>query len=371
MRSGLRALLALAVAGAAIGSPARAQTEDRFTVKGLQDFELYKTDAGSLLLSRNDGDVAGSARLRLWTAADFTRGFEGVLLGTVEGGKATSEPGTQTAIEQAFVRYTSSGSARVMVDVGRIVVPVGNFPKRYLSSVNPLIGSPDSYDVSYPEGIVVTGKESFFDYRVGVIDRPLVNHDYVPDSDRSVHPAVDVGFTPITGLRLGAYYTSGPYLGHTVAAMLPAGASSGDYAEQVAGIELEFSRGYFELNGDLAYSTYEVPTYTALSRGQAWFLEPKYTLTPRLFMALRVEKNDYPYIMPVNSAFWINQNATFYDADLGAGWRFTPELILKASYRRDDWRVDESLKSYFPNGYSIGLQLSYSFDVRSWFEPQR
>jgi hypothetical protein len=136
-------------------------------------------------------------------------------------------------------------------------------------------------------------------------------------------------------------------------------------------VELEFSRGHFELNGDSAWSSYAVPTHGRLSRGQAWFLEPKYTWTPRLFTALRVEKNDYPYIEPVDSTLWIAQNVTFYDVEAGVGWRFTPDLILKASYRKDRWDVSEGAKPYFPDGYSWGLQLSYGFDVRSWFERQR
>jgi hypothetical protein len=86
---------------------------------------------------------------------------------------------------------------------------------------------------------------------------------------------------------------------------------------------------------------------------------------------LRVEKNDYPYIQPIDSTTWIAQNVTFHDVELGVGWRFTPDLVLKASYRRDDWNVSESMESFFPNGYSCGLQLSYGFDVKSWFERRR
>ncbi len=114
-----------------------------------------------------------------------------------------------------------------------------------------------------------------------------------------------------------------------------------------------------------------MPTHGEIARGQAWFVEPKYTLTPRFFAALRVERNDYPYIAPVDNTFWFAQNAAFYDFEAGVGWRFLPELLLKASYGRDYWTVDESAKPYFPDGYAVALQLSYGFDIRSWFEPKR
>ena len=205
-----------------------------------------------------------------------------------------------------------------------------------------MIGTPDSSDVSYPEGVVVTGAASFFDYRVAVID-----------------------------LRIGAHVTHGPYLGQTVQPTLPAGARWRDFDQWVAGLELEFSRGHFELNGDWAFSTYEVPTHANLSRRRAWFLEPKYTFTPRLFAALRLEKNDYPFIQPIDSSSWIARNVTFNDVEAGVGSRFTPDLILKASYRRDRWDISENMESFFPNGYSCGLQVSYGFDVMFRFEPRR
>jgi hypothetical protein len=358
------------VACAVAAGGAAAQVEDHVVVKGLQDLEVFKTDSNSRLLSKKEGELAGAGRLRLWAAAEFTRGFQAVLLGRVEGGEANRESETNANIEQAFLRFVAPGSAHLMIDAGRIVVPVGNFSKRYLSTVNPLIGAPDSYDVSYPEGVVATGKASFFDYRVGAIDRPLANANYVPPGDKAWRPALDIGFTPVIGLRLGAYATEGPYLGHAIEPMLPAGERWREFDQQVVGLELEFSRGYFELNGDLAFSAYDVPTRGSRSRGQAWFLEPKYTWSPRLFTALRVEKNDYPYIQPVDNTFWIAQNVTFHDVEVGLGWRFTPDLVVKASYRRDRWDVSGTMKSFFPNGYACGLQLSYAFDIRSWLEPR-
>jgi hypothetical protein len=234
-----------------------------------------------------------------------------------------------------------------------------------------LIEAPTSYDVSYPEGAVVIGKVSWFDYTVAVVNRPLANGDWVPVSDAAYRPAVELGFTPTMGLRIGGYFTQGPYLGRDVAYAIPGGESWRSFDQRVAGVDLSFSRGYFELHGDLAYSMYEVPTRDDVARGKAWFLEPKYTFTPRFFTALRLERNDYPYIQAVNSFYWVDQNAAFYNLEVGVGWRFLPDLLMKASYARDYWTVAESAKSFFVNGYSVALQLSYGFDIRSWFEPKR
>jgi hypothetical protein len=153
--------------------------------------------------------------------------------------------------------------------------------------------------------------------------------------------------------------------------MLPAGERWRDFELQLVGLELALSRGYFELNCDLALARYEVPTEARPARGQAWFVEPRYTWTPRFFTALRLERNDYPYIMPVSDTYWVARNAAFYDVEVGAGWRFTPDLVLKVAYREDSWRVSEERRDFFPDGRSVALQLSYEFDVNSWFDRPR
>jgi hypothetical protein len=347
---------------------ARAQSDERFTVRGLQDLEMFETDSSSWLLSKNGGDLAGAGRLRLWVAGDLAPGLTGVVMGRLEGGKARDADATATDLEQAFLRYITPGRYAVTIDAGRIVTPIGNFASRYFSSVNPLIGSPDGYGVAYPEGVVVRGKAAWFDYRAAIVDRPFTNPKYVPESDRVLRPAIELGVTPTIGLRFAVFGTKGPYLGSGVEPMLPAGTQWRDFDQEIAGLDVTFCRGYFELNGEYAYSAYDVPSQQDLAHGRAWFVEPKYTITPRLFAALRLEHNDYPFIMPISSAFWVDQNAAFYDAELGAGWRFSSGLLLKASYRRDRWH--DTANAAPPNGYAVGVQLSYAFDVRSWFEPR-
>ena len=361
-------LAAALILVAAHSGVARAQVGDHLLVKGLLDMGYFKTDPGSVLLSKNGGDGASVGQLRLMAAADFTAGLQGFFLGSVEGVKGSDEKATQFYLDETFVRYSFEGRSHVMVDLGKVALPFGNFSKRNFSSVNPLIGEPDGYNVSYPLGLVVSGRASKLDYRFAMLDKPPANEKYVPKPGRAIRPAFALGFTPMIGMRVGGYFTAGPYLGSEVEPALPAGAGWKDFGETVFGIEAEYSRGYFELNADVAFSSYEVPTHSGTSRGQAWFIEPKYSWTPRFFTALRLERNDYPYIQPVSSAFWIAQNALFYDVEVGAGWRFTPDLIVKASYRKDQWEVDDSMQAYLPDGYSAAVQLSYSFNVNSWLE---
>ena len=364
-----RCLVALACA---ILSASPAPCEERVLVGGLLDSEIWKTDDDSRLLSRNEGDTAPAARLRLWAVGDFLPRLQGCVLGKVISGDAYGEGRTETDLEQAYLRYSFRPPLHLVIEAGRMVTPIGNFSRRYLSHTNPLIGSPDSYSVSYPVGLQVRGQAARFDFGVALLDRPFVNEDYVPERiGRVLRPALVAGVTPAIGVRVGGYATRGTYLGPGSTPMLPPGDEWRDFRSVVYGIDAQFSRGYFELNGDFARSSYEVPGVAQSVRGIAYFIEPKYTWTPRFFTALRFERNDYPYIMGVAPGIWIHDNADLFDVEVGAGYRFGPGTLLKVAYRRDYWRVDPIDKSFFPEGYSISAQLSYRFDVNSWIERPR
>ncbi|HEV8700836.1 MAG TPA: hypothetical protein VGV60_06150 [Candidatus Polarisedimenticolia bacterium] len=345
--------------------------EDKVLVQGLFEAEVWKTDDASFLLSKNEGETAPAGRLRLWTIGEFRPRLQGFALGRLEEGRGSYEEDGESVLDLAVVRYTFEAPRRLIIEGGKILTPIGNFARRYLSSTNPLIGYPDSYDVAYPYGIQVSGQVSRLDYRVAAIDRPMVNDAYTPKPGSAVRPALALGVTPVTGLRIGVYSTRGPYLGPDIEEDLPAGTTWKDFGQMITGADLQFSRGHFELNADYAASTYEAPTSAFKSRGRAYFVEPKFTFSPRFFTAMRVEKNDYPYIMPLFGGLWIVNNSELFDVEAGAGYRIGPGAILKVAYRRDYWNVPEASKSFFSNGYSVSAQLTYSFSVNSWLERPR
>lgn len=367
-RGALRGLLAAACLLMRI-SPARC--EDKVLLQGLFEAEVWKTDDASRLLSKNGGATAPAGRLRLWAVGEFRPRLQGFAVGRVEEGRGSNEAAGESVLDLAVLRYTFEAPRRLVIEGGRILTPIGNFSRRYLSSTNPLIGYPDSYDVSYPYGVQVSGQVSRLDYRVAAIDRPMVNDGYVPKTGSAIRPAVALGVTPVTGLRLGVYSTRGPYLGPVVEGDLPAGTTWKDYGQMIAGADVQFSRGHFELNGDYAASSYEAPARVFKSRGRAYFVEPKFTFSPRFFTALRVEKNDYPYIMPIGGGLWRVNNSELMDVEAGAGYRIAAGAVLKLAYRRDYWNVPDSRKSFFSNGYSLSAQLTYSFNVNSWLERPR
>jgi hypothetical protein len=263
------------------------------------------------------------------------------------------------------VRYIRSDA--LVVDAGRMPHPVGAFASRRYSTRNPLIGTPDGYPIEYPLGVQLSGVRGRIDYRAAVISMPVYHEEYVPDPTATARPAVGAGVTLATGVRVGASATWGPYLNCDLPPTLLAGRPWRSYQQRVGGVDAQLSRGYLEFRGEIAAAQYEVPDDGSgaanVVRGLTYYGEAKYTLSPRLFVAARMERNDYAYIQPLSDAAWIASSTDMYDGEVGAGYRLNAQTLLKASVRADRWRVSPDMRPFLPNGAAFALQVSRAFDV--------
>src|SRR5213594_2833241 len=122
---GLRTLVGLWALGFALLFVSPARCDERVLAGGLLDAEVWKTDDGSRLLSKNEGETAPAARLRLWAASEFLPRLQGFALGEIEGERGSDEG--KTELEQAYLRYTFRRPLRLVIDAGRIVTPISNF----------------------------------------------------------------------------------------------------------------------------------------------------------------------------------------------------------------------------------------------------
>ncbi len=341
-------------------APAAAAGEERVAAGGLGDLEGWATDSQSEFPGRGEGDPSGSARLRAWLAADLGASFELYAQGRIEGGRASVASTTGPELEQGYLRYSFGGSSRFVLEAGRIVSPIGNFPRRYFSSVNPLIGAPVGYTSGNPDGVRLSGWAGLFDFTVAAVDRPWTYGADVPAPGRAFRPAVAFGVTPTTGLRLGVYGTHGPYID-----------GIDDAHQTVAGFDLHFSRGYFVLNGDASRSRYEIPEGAESVDGRTIWLEPVYTVHPRVFLAARIESSDLVYV-DMEDGEWEAERLRLFDVEAGVGVRILPSLLAKITYRRTHWTIDDAaLREEYPDGYALAGQVSYTFDIDGWFRKRR
>jgi len=345
-----------------------AVAQDRFLVEGIFDAEFYKTDANSILLSRNQGDIAVLGRLQLWSAFQISPGLQVYALGEFETDNSSGDRESEAELEQFALRYSSQSSPYYFLEAGKILSPLAAYSNRHLSTQNPLIGQPYVYITSYPLGVQAAGSSGWLDYRAAIVDQPDLNPSYIlVEPGSAFRPALGLGVTPFTGLRFGISYTTGPYLNHNVDAFLPPGTSWRDVEQRVLGFDFQFSRGYLELNGQLVVSKYDVPFRDERTDDTSYYLELKYTWTPRLFGAVRFEHNEAAFISHTSDLSWLAPNRKIRDLEVGLGYRFSSNTLLKVAYRWDNWDAEDTPENFIRNGRSLALQLSHHFDLSSRF----
>jgi hypothetical protein len=365
-RAGSRAPATLALL-ALLALPQALTGQGGVLVQGIAVAEAWSTDSGSNLLTRNHGRPSVLGRIQLWTAIEPWRGLVLYAQGEGEGGSAQNDNGRLEAdIDQAGLRWAPSTA--FTLDIGKMPHPVGTFAARRFATRNPLIGEPDGYPVVYPVGAQLSGASAHFDFRIAAVTLPVSHAGYVPDPGAALRPAVGAGFTPFTGLRIGGSATWGPYLNAGLPASLLAGQQWQHFQQRVGALDLAYSYDHLELHAEWARAGYDVPGFTDQLVGETWYAEAKYVLGPRVFVAARVERNNYPFIQPSGATTWVGRDTDFNDGEIGVGYRFSASLLAKLSYRADRWQLTPDQRAFLgPGGHALAVQLSQSFDVLSMF----
>jgi len=362
------AVVAAALLLAARAGVARAQLP--VLLEGLADGELWSTTTRSNLLTRNGGRPAELGRVQLWGAIEPLSRLVFYGQGQVEGGRArTDSERVEVYAEQYGVRYAAA--AAFVVDAGKLAPVLGTFAPRHFSNRNPLIGVPDGYSLDYPLGVEVSGEMRHFDYRAAMVSLPASHDNYVPPTTKRLRPAVGVGVTPVVGLRIGGSFTIGPYLNRSFTPQELFGRPWTHYQQRVVAADLAFARGYLETHAEAARASYDVPGRADPLIGFTYYGEAKYTFTPRVFVAARAERNNYPFIRAFGTT-WAARTPDFVDGELGVGYRATATTLVKASVRADRWWVPANATAYKgQGGPAVAMQVSQSFDVVSWFDRRR
>jgi Phosphate-selective porin O and P len=365
-----------------------AMAGEQVLVEGILDAELHKFNEYSFSPFSSHGDIFTLGQLQLWSAWQISPGFQVYALGEIATVDSGGNRKTDAQIQQAALRYSSNlsnagnSSAFYFIEAGKIVPPIVTASERRLSTQNPLIGQPDLLYAQYPLGIQVAGSSGWLDYRAALVDLPPIDPEYLPsDPGSALRPDVGFGITPLTGLRLGVAYTKGPYLNNNVNADLPPGSGWKDYDQRVWGLEFQFSSGYAELNSELVFTRYDVPFQAERTDVMGYFVEFKYTLTPRFYCAFRLERNEYPLVYNGGASYWFAQKVTIHDVEIGLGYRFSPDTQLKLAFRHDYGDEAYDYGAYgneysgavelYPLGNSLSLQLSHHFDLMSWLLTER
>jgi hypothetical protein len=269
----------------------------------------------------------------------FGAGFEGMIRPWAQR-QASGDWNKQIWI--AAVRYQRPGPIGLRVDAGLIPSPIGLSNLMLRPQLNPTVSLPASLFQTLPStevggpratllgavyayGANATVSGSRWDARVAVIDTsPLRTRRIFASTNppRFDNVVVGGGVTPFVGLRVGASVTHG---GWQRANETPTVTENRDAT--IVTIESEFSFRFTKLQGEWVRDTLETSGGDTVATG--WYVQGLQTLTPRWFVAGRVERIAAPALTPL---FTIEeQHLNGIEETLG--FRLTPELTLRFDHR--------------------------------------
>jgi hypothetical protein len=140
----------------------------------------------------------------------------------------------------------------------------------------------------YDVGADIYGALDIFTYAVAFSNNTVSTSSYgQKKTTNDFGKIIRLTATPTTGLTIGGAYAWGTYLYTPLATPAPDNRTS--YAQKSAELDLAFSRGHFVFYAEAVYGTWEVPLGSSDQDLGAfgYYAEGKYTLIPRLYVALR------------------------------------------------------------------------------------
>jgi hypothetical protein len=269
----------------------------------------------------------------------FGAGFEGMIRPWAQ---RQSSGDWNKQIWIAAVRYQRPGSIGLRVDAGLIPSPVGLANLLLRPQLNPTVSLPASLFQSLPStevgeprttllgavyayGVSATVSGTRWDARAAVIDTsPLRTRRIFAQTNppRFDNVVVGGGVTPFVGLRVGGSVTRGGWLR---AGENPTITENRDAT--IVTVESEFSFRYTKLLGEWVRDTLETTSGEKVASG--WFVQGQQTLTPRWFVAGRVERMSAPARTLLSTIEQQHLDGT----EETIGFKLTPELTLRIDHR--------------------------------------
>jgi len=242
----------------------------------------------------------------------------------------------------AAARYEHKGDLGLRLDAGLIPAPAGLANLTLRPQLNPVISQPASLFLGlpavepfsprvtllgafYPYGVSLTVSGSKWDARGAVIDtsplrsRRIIGSNTTP---RFANVVIGGGVTPVIGLRIGGSVTRG---GWKRPGELPITRETLDAT--LITVEADYSFRYTKVIGE--WTRDALTTTTGQSVAAGWYIQGQQVLTPRFFLAARIERigspEADPLLTPVVDAFAGTEEVL--------GFRLRPDLTFRVGHR--------------------------------------
>jgi hypothetical protein len=320
-----------------------------------------------------------------------------------------------------YVRVRPWAKYRFDVQAGRIPPVFGSFARHAYGPDNPLIGvplayqyltsiRPDSLPANANELLAYRGRGwetqysvmdhgkapgvpivTAYRWDVGVeahyvggpfdaafaVTAGTLSNPRVGDDNDGKQLSGRVGWTPVVGLVLGGSAADGEFLTKELSDFYDPVFPGKSYRQRSYGFDAEYSRGYWIVRGEVVTTRWDIPSVNLPFirnplRATASYVEGKYRLTPRYFVAARVDRMTFSTITgskPLSTVPPLQNVApgvpTPWDApvtriEYGGGVYLLRNLTTRIVYQQN-WRDD-------PPPLFVAQNKSYlSAQVAFWF----
>ena len=158
------------------------------------------------------------------------------------------------------------------------------------------------------------------------------------DDNSGPQIAARVSARPVTGLVLGVSAARGPFVSSAASRGAVGDGRDGSFTQTAWGADVEYSRDYYLVRAETIWSAWKLPALAApviSAPLTAWatYVEGRYKLRPRLYLAARVDHLGFSDV--VGSTGPESWDAPVTRVEAGAGYSLQRNLLLKFSVQHD------------------------------------
>ncbi|MFC1476900.1 hypothetical protein ACFL6L_00360 [candidate division KSB1 bacterium] len=203
-------------------------------------------------------------------------------------------------------------------------------------------GSNIVYDACWDEGLEFSSDYNSVEYKFAITRGSYANPR--AKSNNGYQYSGRFGLRPATGLRVGVSYARAPYLLGD-AGGVPQGKSVEDYTASITGADFEYTRGYLELYSEWIREQF---SYGENSGGyykkennltvNAYFVEGKYKITPRIFAAARYGELLFSEIEDPATGAGTPWDYNISRLEAGVGYKYTRSMVIKGVIQHNKYK---------------------------------
>jgi len=190
---------------------------------------------------------------------------------------------------------------------------------------------------TYISGVQFFGKYRQLGYNIGLANGALSNP---ADLSVSKRPMIfgRLHVQPAIGLRLGVSAANGGYLNHKLVQSQHPEIQPEKYSQGIAGLDMEYSRGYFVFFGEGAFSRWKSPLLREKLDALALTVEARYKFSPRFFVSTRYGQIKFSQIADAGDVDGDGQTMEPWEfpiwrLEAALGYNLSRHALIKAAWQ--------------------------------------